>query len=236
MKNRQLFQTASRRTFLLIMFCWMQLYGMAIFAQTKIVTGQVIDVTHSPLPGVNILVKGTTIGCITDIDGNYSISVPDLEADILVFSYIGFTQKEVACKGQPKINVTLTEDQQQLDEVVVVGYGVQKKSHLTGSISKIKNENLGQLPVSRADQALVGKLAGVQIQNVSAQSGASPKIQIRGIGSISADTNPLIVVDGYPIPGDLSDVDMNDVESIEVLKDAASAAIYGSRGAMVLLL
>lgn len=231
MKNRQLFQTASRRTFLLIMFCWMQLYGMAIFAQTKIVTGQVIDVTHSPLPGVNILVKGTTIGCITDIDGNYSISVPDLEADILVFSYIGFTQKEVACKGQPKINVTLTEDQQQLDEVVVVGYGVQKKSHLTGSISKIKNENLGQLPVSRADQALVGKLAGVQIQNVSAQSGASPKIQIRGIGSISADTNPLIVVDGYPIPGDLSDVDMNDVESIEVLKDAASAAIYGSRGA-----
>ena len=135
MKNRQLFQTASRRTFLLIMFCWMQLYGMAIFAQTKIVTGQVIDVTHSPLPGVNILVKGTTIGCITDIDGNYSISVPDLEADILVFSYIGFTQKEVACKGQPKINVTLTEDQQQLDEVVVVGYGVQKKSHLTGSIS-----------------------------------------------------------------------------------------------------
>lgn len=125
----------------------------------------------------------------------------------------------------------MTEDQQQLDEVVVVGYGVQKKSHLTGSISKIKNENLGQLPVSRADQALVGKLAGVQIQNVSAQSGASPKIQIRGIGSISADTNPLIVVDGYPIPGDLSDVDMNDVESIEVLKDAASAAIYGSRGA-----
>ena len=231
MKNRQLFQTASRRTFLLIMFCWMQLYGMAIFAQTKIVTGQVIDVTHSPLPGVNILVKGTTIGCITDIDGNYSISVPDLEADILVFSYIGFTQKEVACKGQPKINVTLTEDQQQLDEVVVVGYGVQKKSHLTGSISKIKNENLGQLPVSRADQALVGKLAGVQIQNVSAQSGASPKIQIRGIGSISADTNPLIVVDGYPIPGDLSDVDMNDVESIEVLKDAASAAIYGIRAA-----
>lgn len=231
MENRQLLKLVFRRLLLIALFGWIQMNLIGAYAQAKIVTGTVVDASDTPLIGVNILVKGTTEGAITDIDGKFSLNVPNPAQDVLVFSYIGYVPKEIPVKGGSVFNVTLLEDQQQLDEVVVVGYGVQKKSHLTGSISKVKNENLGQLPVSRADQALIGKLAGVQIQNVSAQSGASPKIQIRGLGSISAGTEPLIVVDGYPIPGDLSDIDMNDVESIEVLKDAASAAIYGSRGA-----
>lgn len=231
MENRQLLKLVFRRLLIVALFGWIQMNLIGAYAQSKIATGTVVDGSDMPLIGVNIIVKGTTEGAITDIDGNFSLNVPNPAQDVLVFSYIGYLSKEVPVKGGSVFNVTLLEDQQQLDEVVVVGYGVQKKSHLTGSISKVKNENLGQLPVSRADQALVGKLAGVQIQNISAQSGASPKIQIRGLGSISAGTEPLIVVDGYPIPGDLSDIDMNDVESIEVLKDAASAAIYGSRGA-----
>lgn len=231
MQNRQFLNLVFRRILLLALFGWIQLSALSAYGQTKTATGNVVDDSGTPLIGVNVTVKGTTLGTITDIDGNFVVNVSDPAKDILVFSYIGYTPKEVPMKGISHFNITMKEDQTQLDEVVVVGYGVQKKSHLTGSISKVKNDNLGQLPVSRPDQALIGKLAGVQIQNVSAQSGASPKIQIRGLGSISAGTEPLIVVDGYPIPGDLSDVDMNDVESIEVLKDAASAAIYGSRGA-----
>lgn len=231
MKNRTLLKLAFRISLIVALFGWIQMNLINAQAQTKIVSGTVVDAFDTPLIGVNILVKGTNEGAITDIDGKFSLNVFNSSQDILVFSYIGYMPKEISVMDNSVVNVTLLEDQQKLEEVVVVGYGVQKKSHLTGSISKVKNENLGQLPVSRVDQALVGKLAGVQIQNVSAQSGASPKIQIRGLGSISAGTEPLIVVDGYPIPGNLSDVDMNDVESIEVLKDAASAAIYGSRGA-----
>ncbi len=209
-----------------LLLCTSQL----VHAQKMTVTGVVVDNTNFPLPGVNITVKGTTIGTISDFDGNYSLEVPDGNAT-LRFSFVGFTDKEVPLNGQKQIMTVLEESTQSLDEVVVVGYGVQKKSHLTGSISKYQDENLGDMAVSRLDQALQGKIAGLSIQNTTTEAGAAPQIRVRGMGSISASNEPLVVVDGYPVADGMSFVDMNDVESIEVLKDAASAAIYGSRGA-----
>ncbi|MBB3700466.1 SusC/RagA family TonB-linked outer membrane protein [Flammeovirga yaeyamensis] len=207
----------------------MTLASSSIYAQTKI-SGTVISQEGSqPIPGVSVLIKGTTTGAVTDFDGKYTLMCnPE---DVLVFSYIGMLTQEVAVKTQTKIDITMAEDAQQLSEVVVVGYGVQKKSHLTGAVAKLENDNLEEIPVARVDQALYGKLAGVQIQTTDGDAGATPYIQIRGQATINAGNGPLIVVDGFPIPDDLSAVDMNDVASIEVLKDAASAAIYGSRGA-----
>ena len=151
--------------------------------------------------------------------------------DVLVISYIGFTPKEVKVAGKTVINVVLGEDVKALDEVVVVGYGVQKKSHLTGSVTKVETDGLSDLPASRIDQVLQGKIAGVQITNTTSEAGVAPRIRVRGMGSISASSEPLVVVDGFPVADGLAFVDMNDVASIEVLKDAASSAIYGSRGA-----
>ncbi|MEN9445291.1 MAG: hypothetical protein RIS47_2182, partial [Bacteroidota bacterium] len=182
------------------------------------------------LPGSSILVKGTTRGTATDFDGNFAIEVS--EGEKIIVSFVGYDEQEIAITGQKSEEVKLKMSVgQSLSDVVVVGYGVQKRSHLTGSVSKMDDANFAEAPVSRADQALVGKLSGVDIATTDASAGASPKILIRGVSSINTSTDPLIVVDGFPIPGDLSSVDMNDVQSIEVLKDAASAAIYGSRGA-----
>ncbi len=199
-------------------------------AVKKEVTGKVVDSEHQqPLPGVNVVIKGTTIGTVTATDGTFKITVhPN---DILVFSFVGYVTQEVKVGEKSIINVSLHTDYEQIGEVVVVGYGVQKKSHVTGSVAKLKNnKHLSQMPVSRAADVLKGQLAGVLVQNTNAEAGAAPKITVRGITSVNSSNNPLIVVDGYPIPGDLSTVDMYDVQSIEVLKDAASAAIYGSRG------
>lgn len=199
-------------------------------AQDFIVTGKVTDQSNESLIGAAITIKGTSTGTITDFDGNYSLKVSSSD-DVLIFSYIGFTPQEVQVKGRQVINVTLGEDVKALDEVVVVGYGVQKKSHLTGSITKVETDELVDIPSPRIDQVLQGKIAGVQITNTTSEAGVAPQIRVRGMGSISASSEPLIVVDGFPVSDGLSFVDMNDVESIEVLKDAASSAIYGSRGA-----
>ncbi|WP_025762046.1 SusC/RagA family TonB-linked outer membrane protein [Dyadobacter tibetensis] len=200
------------------------------WAQGLQVSGKVTDVAGEALPGVTITAKGTSIGTSTDANGTYQLS--NLQQNTtLVFSYIGFKTIEKVIANQSTLDITMTEENQTLSEVVVVGYGTQRKSHMTGSVGKVSTENLNQIPVARADQALIGKLAGVQIQTNNAQSGSAPTIQVRGSASITASSSPLIVVDGYPVPTDLSAIDMNDVESIEVLKDAASAAIYGSRGA-----
>ena len=192
------------------------------------VAGQVKDDKGEPLIGVNITVTGTGQGTLTNIDGEFAIEVDP--GSTLSFSYMGYQTRTLPV-SMDFMHVTLTETTQDIDEVVVVGYGVQKKSHLTGSVTKFQDDNLGDMAVSRLDQALQGKIAGVNIGNVSSEAGAAPQIRVRGMGSISASNEPLIVVDGYPIEDGLSMVDMNDVESIEVLKDAASAAIYGSRGA-----
>ncbi|MCG8514208.1 MAG: SusC/RagA family TonB-linked outer membrane protein, partial [Halanaerobiales bacterium] len=187
--------------------------------------------TNEPLIGATIVLQGTTEGTISDFDGNYELTINETEATLIV-SYIGFVTREIAYNGQATIDISLEADVTGLDEVVVVGYGVQKKSHLTGAISKVVNEDLEEVAVARVDDALVGKISGVNIQATDGGAGTAPTIRIRGTGSISGSSDPLIVVDGVVVDSDyLGNLDMNDVASFEVLKDAASAAIYGSRGA-----
>lgn len=199
-------------------------------AMQQPVTGTVTDSeTGEPLPGVNVVVKGTSTGVATDANGEYSLEVPE-EESVLVFSFVGYQTQEVTVGDREVIDVSLEEDLGSLDEVVVVGYGEVQKSSLTASVSKVENANLDQMPVSRPENALVGRLSGVNISQTRNRPGDSPDITIRGPGSISASNDPLIVIDGFP-GGSFDDINMNDVESIEVLKDASSAAIYGSRGA-----
>ena len=206
------------------------LLNIPLFAQDSYtLTGTVLDSGNMPIPGVNVIKVGTTTGAATDFDGNYSINVTN--GDILRFSYVGFVTKLITINGQQTLNVSLVEDAAQLDEVVVVGYGTQKKSHLTGSISKVVNQDLDQIAVARVDDALIGQVSGVNIQATNAEAGGAPTITIRGVGSVTADSGPAVVVDGVVVSADfLGNLDMNDVESFEVLKDAASAAIYGSEG------
>ena len=182
-----------------------------------------------PLIGVTITASGTTSGTITDVDGKFSLEV-DNNA-VLEFSYTGYKTQRVSVNGQAVLDIVMVSDDVLLNEVVVVGYGTRKKSHNTGAIAQIGGKDVAAIQANRVDDALAGKLAGVLIQNQDGAPGADPKIQIRAASSISGDSNPLIVVDGYPISGSLATVNPNDIESLEVLKDAASAAIYGSRGA-----
>ncbi|MEH0152799.1 TonB-dependent receptor [Limibacter armeniacum] len=205
------------------------LLPLSLWAQERIISGTITDENGQSMPGVSVLVKGTTKGTVTDLNGKFSLNVN--ASDKLVISYIGYMTVEQDVSNKTKLDLSMAVNDELLDEIVVVGYGVQKKSHLTGAVAKIKNEGLADIPVSRVDQALYGQLAGLQIQNTNGEAGSSPYIQVRGMSTINAGKGPLIVVDGYPIPDDLSGIDMNDVASIEVLKDAASAAIYGSRGA-----
>ena len=181
------------------------------------------------LPGVTVIIQGTTRGTETDFDGNFSIEVTT--GDVLSFSYLGYAKKSVTITNQKTINVSLAEDASELDEIVVVGYGTRKRSQISGAVAKIGGEDVANVQVARVDDALAGKLSGVLIQNQDGSPGAAPKIQIRAASSISGASNPLIVVDGYPISGGLETINPNDIESLEILKDAASAAIYGSRGA-----
>jgi TonB-linked SusC/RagA family outer membrane protein len=200
-------------------------------AQRKTITGKVTNqVTGEPLVGVNILADKQKAGATTKNDGTYSIVV-NANTAALVFSYVGFTTQTVPILNKTTIDVAMAVSTTTNDEVVVIGYGTQRKSHLTGAISKFKNEKLDESPVSRLDQALQGKIAGVQVQNLSSEAGADPKIRIRGINSINASGDPLVVVDGVIAPDGLAFINMADVESVEVPKDAASAAIYGSRAA-----
>jgi TonB-dependent starch-binding outer membrane protein SusC len=206
------------------------MFNITLFAQNTTVSGVVVSATDNiPIPGVNVIIAGTKTGTTTDFDGKFQIGAK--KGDILQFSYIGFVTKLVTIGNQTTFNVALAEDLAQLDEVVVIGYGTQKKSHLTGSISKVVNENLDQIAVSRVDDALIGQVSGVNISASNAEAGGAPTIRIRGTGSISSDSGPAVVVDGVIVGSDfLGTLDMNDVESFEVLKDAASAAIYGSEG------
>ena len=201
----------------------------SVYAQDIQVKGTVVSGSDDfPLPGVNVVVKGTTQGVITDLDGNFMISVPS--DAVLTFTYIGFKTQEVAVNGKTTLNVVLDEDTETLEEVVVVGYGVQKKSVVTASIAKVSADDLENKAPVRMDNALKGLAAGVDVTSSSGQPGASPRVRIRGIGTIN-NSDPLYIVDGMPISGGLDFVNPNDIESIEVLKDAASGAIYGARAA-----
>lgn len=197
-------------------------------AQTKTVTGRVTSSEDGePLPGVNVVVEGTTKGTVTDIDGNYSIVLNEQE-NALVFSFVGFLTQTVSIGQQTTLNVVLETDTQLLDEVVVVGYGTVRKSDLTGAVSQITSEELVKVPALNAMQALQGKVAGVQITNASGAPGESPIVRIRGVGT-TGDPNPIYVVDGM-IVNDISFLNAADIKSIEVLKDASAATIYGNRG------
>lgn len=205
------------------------LINIQLFAQESTVTGTVTDENNVPIVGANIVVVNTTRGVQTDFDGFYTINVASGES--LRFSYIGYAPQTIAITNQTTLDVTLTEDASLLDEVVVIGYGTRKRSSLTGAVAQVGGEEIAGIQANRVDDALAGKLPGVLIQNQSGEPGADPRIQIRAASSLSGDSNPLIVVDGYPISGSLATVNPNDIQSLEVLKDAASAAIYGSRGA-----
>lgn len=195
-----------------------------LLAQSQIkVSGKVTDDLKESMIGVSVFEKGTTNGVITDLDGNYMLSVK--EGAVIVYSYIGYvTQEKKAVPGV--MNVTLKEDTKTLDEVVVVGYGVQKKSSVTGAISQVKAEDMQNRTISNAPAALQGKTAGVQVIQTSAAPGSSPTVRVRGYSS-NVSSNPLYVVDGVRL-SDISGIDPNDIASMEVLKDAASAAIYGA--------
>lgn len=207
------------------------LFSFRSFGQENVtVKGQVLSEDGEPLPGVTLLVRGTSTGTVTDLNGQFILNAD--EDDVLICSFIGFQTIEIPIEGRTTIDVKMSQDLQQLDEVVVVGYGTQKKSHLTGAVSKVTNESLDQIPISRIDDALVGQISGVNIQMTNPEAGEAPTITVRGQGSISSATPPLVVVDGIVVGSDyLGSIDMNDVESVELLKDAASASIYGSRGA-----
>lgn len=214
------------RFLLLTSFIFM---SIVVYGQKRTVKGVVSD-AHGPLIGVSVSVKGTNVGTISNIDGTYSIDVPS-ENSILVFSYIGYKTIERATGNSDVLNIVLEQDSTLLDDVVVIGYGTISKSHLTGSISKIGGESLVDRPVSDITTALQGQIAGLSINNITSEVGVAPSIRVRGSGSISADSSPLVIVDGYPVPDGLSTVNSSDIKSIEILKDAASAAIYGSRAA-----
>ena len=202
----------------------MEAAGRAGASQSQVrVTGQVIDNLGMPMIGVSILEKGTSNGVVTDIDGNYSLNAT--EGGTLVFSYVGYVTQEHPVKAGT-LNITMTEDTETLEELVVVGYGVQKKSSVTGAISQVKAEDMENRTVTTAAAALQGKTAGVQLVSTSSAPGSAPVVRIRGYSS-NAGSDPLYVVDGVRLE-DISGIDPNDIESMEVLKDAASAAIYGA--------
>ena len=218
--------------FLKISFLLFLLFGIAniIAAQSNVITGKVTDqATGDSLNGVTVLAEKNK-GVTTKQDGSYSIKIGK-GVTTLTFSYIGYISQLITIDGKKEINVALVMAPKDQSEVVVIGYGTRKKNQMTGAFSRLStDEYSGEVPVSRADDVLKGKLAGVNILTTDAQVGAAPTIQIRGATSVTAGTNPLLVIDGYPSPTDLSALDMNDIESITVLKDAASCAIYGSRG------
>lgn len=218
-----------RRLLHLALTAVLSLSSLAVFAQQRTIKGVVSD-AQGPLIGVSVVLKGSTTGVSTDLDGAFSIQV-DGESPVLVFSYVGYRTEEVTVGQSDVISVTLDVDATLLDDVVVIGYGTISKSHLTGSISKIGGESLIDKPVSDITTALQGQIAGLTINNTTSEVGVTPSLRVRGAGSISADSSPLVIVDGYPVPDGLSTVNASDIKSIEVLKDAASAAIYGSRAA-----
>jgi len=215
------------------------------------VSGIVTDSeTGEPVPAVNVFVKGTTIGTSTDVDGTYEISVPD-NSEILVFRFLGYITQEVLIQGRQSVNVILENDILAFDDIVVVGYGTQQRTEVTGAISSVRSEDIQNIPVSSFENALQGRMAGVNVAESTGEPGSSPQILIRGTGSISAGNSPLYVIDGVPISATsnlqsavgtqrgsfqppsanpLATINPNDIESIEVLKDASAAAIYGSRG------
>lgn len=221
-------QSLSRQLLIFTGIALMLLSATVAYGQTeRTVTGVVVSATdNTPIPGTNVVIKGTTLGGSTDIDGNFSIQVN--ENDVVVFSFIGFRSQEVLISNQQVINIALLEDVSNLDEVIVIGYGVQQKKLVTGATAHVKGDVIQKQNATNPLQAIQGQTAGVNISSTSGQPGANMKVAIRGIGTVG-DSQPLYIIDG--VQGDISMINASDIESLDVLKDAASAAIYGSQAA-----
>ncbi len=223
--SKKLYEKLFDKTFLLI--CFILTAVSPTFAQTN-VTGKVTIVQgNDALPGVNIVVKGTTVGPSTNVDGTYTISAPG-DATLKI-SFIGFEPQEIPVNGRSKIDIKLKEDSKSLSEVVVIGYGTSKRANLTGAAASISSRDIEERPVSRLENVLAGQLPGVDVQTTSGEPGAALQIRVRGTGSLNASNDPLYVVDGVPVES-INGINPSDVQTIDVLKDASSAAIYGSRG------
>lgn len=208
------------------------IFCLPLLAQDVSVSGRVTssdDNGNSGLPGVSVSVKGTTRGTTTDAQGNFKLNVP--ASSRLVFSFVGYIAKEVAVGNQSAINVSLEPDAANLEEVIVTTFGTAKRASFTGSAGVISSERLKDRPITNFAQALAGSAPGIQSTAGSGQPGQAPVIRIRGFGSISSGNDPLYVVDGVPYSGNIANINTNDIESITVLKDAASTALYGSRAA-----
>lgn len=223
-----------KRPFMIL--CFTMFWGF-VSAQDVKVSGTITEESGEGLPGVSILVKGSSIGTISDIDGNYAINAPSNDA-VLVFSYVGFVTEEISVDGKSVINLKMMPDITALEEIVVVGYGEQKKSVVTGAISSVKAEDLESMPINRVEQALQGRTSGLTIASSSGQPGSGATVRVRGITSLNdGANNPLWVVDGVVVDnGGIGYLNQSDIASIEVLKDAASQAIYGARAASGVIL
>ncbi len=213
-----------------VSFLWLLAFLLPSWALAQeVVSGTVTAQSNGePLPGVNVVLKGTSTGTITDAEGTYRLNISG-ENPVLVFSYIGYISQEMAINNQSEINITLAEDLQTLSEVVVVGYGTQEKRDVTGAVSSVKGNQIQNLPVAGATQALQGRAAGVNVVRNGGAPGNTGSIRIRGTGTVN-NADPLVVIDGVPA-GSINDVNPNDIASIEILKDASASAIYGTRAA-----
>ncbi len=212
----------------LLLSIFSSLLVFAASAQTKITGRVTLENGSEPAIGASVQLKGATVGTTTDVDGNYAIQVPDARA-VLVFSYTGFLPQEIEVGSRVLINMVLSENASQLNEVVVTGYGSQKRSSISGAVSTVDAKEIAERPILRVEQALQGRLAGVQVAQTSGSPGSPLTVRVRGVGTIN-NADPLYIVDGIPVDG-LDFLNPNDIETINVLKDAASAAIYGARGA-----
>ena len=216
-----------KELFLIFFFA---LVSMVTYAQSQ--TGKVVDSEGYEVIGGSVTVKGAAgVGTVTDIEGNYTLKVNDASKDVLVFSYVGMTTKEVKVNGQKVVNVTLQVDAKVLDEVVVIGYGTVSRKDLTGSVVSVKSDELLKVPTSDISQALAGRVAGVQVTQSEGAPGSSISIRVRGGISITQSNEPLYIIDGFPSEDGMSSLDPAEIETIDILKDASSTAIYGARGA-----
>ncbi|MGB3584956.1 MAG: SusC/RagA family TonB-linked outer membrane protein, partial [Tunicatimonas sp.] len=210
------------------------LWSSAAWAQERTVSGTITSDAEGALPGVNVLVKGTSTGTVTDLDGNFRLSVPE-GATTLVFSSIGYSNQEIEIGSQTTFDVVMVEDVQALEEIVVVGYGTQEKKEITSAVTSISSEEFNKGNINDANQLLQGKVAGLIVSRPGANPNQGFNVRLRGMSTLGENSDPLVIIDGV-LGADLNSVDPNDIETIDILKDASAAAIYGSRGASGVIL
>lgn len=229
--NLQLYSLWRHPWFLQVFYSLLLFFSMIAIANAQsVVKGIVKDENGMPIPGANVLLKGTQVVSSTDFDGNYTIKLAK-DAKALIFTFVGYKDKEVVIGNQSVINVKLEPATSQLSEVVVIGYGTQRKESVTGAVASINGDAMRDVPSANITQALQGRVSGVEFSQGSSKPGAQMQIRVRGTRSLNASNDPLVVLDGIPFAGSLSDINPTDIKSVDILKDASATAIYGSRGA-----